>query len=110
MEQNEGQQPAVVLKDTEIRGDVSLRGWLRLFGNVSGNVRSGGRVEVMAGAVVEGTVECRELYVEGEIGGDARAEVMEIGEGGVVRGEAATALLRMRGRRYGLKRVRLTGK
>ena len=77
MEQNEGQQPAVVLKDTEIRGDVSLRGWLRLFGSVSGNVRSGGRVEVMAGAVVEGTVECRELYVEGEIGGDARAEVIQ---------------------------------
>ena len=100
----------MVLKDTDIKGDMRLPGGLCLFGRVMGDVKSGGRVDVMAGAVVSGTVECEELCVEGEIGGDVRAGIVEVREGCVVRGCVKTAFLRMRGRRYELKQLELTGK
>lgn len=107
---NEGTRPAIVLKDTVVRGDMSLPAGLCLYGRVAGNVKSAGRVEVEAGAVVEGGVESRELFVEGRIDGDVRTEVLEVGEGAELKGRVAVARLRMRGRRYELGQVMLTGK
>ena len=101
---------ATVLKDMVVRGDVNSQGGVRLFGRVTGNVKCGGRVEVMSEAMVEGCVESAELYVEGTVGGNVRTHVLEVGEGAVLEGNVEVALMRMRGRRYEMKRVRLTGK
>ena len=49
----------VVLKDSEIEGDIILPGNLCLFGKISGNVTAKGKVEVKSGAVVTGNISCR---------------------------------------------------
>lgn len=59
----------VVLKDSEIEGDIILPGNLCLFGKISGNVTAKGKVEVKSGAVVTGNISCRELEIEGLVGG-----------------------------------------
>ena len=60
----------VVLKDSEIEGDIILPGNLCLFGKISGNVTAKGKVEVKSGAVVTGNISCRELEIEGLVGGN----------------------------------------
>lgn len=98
---------AMVLKDAVVDGDLCMKEGLRLFGQVRGNVQSGGRVEIMSGAEVEGKVRCDELYVEGKIGGDVKVRVLEVGDGAVLAGRVEVNRLRLRGMEYTLKWLRL---
>ena len=62
----------VVLKDSEIEGDIILPGNLCLFGKILGNVTAKGKVEVKSGAVVTGNISCRELEIDGLVEGTWR--------------------------------------
>lgn len=99
---------AVVLKDTMVNGDLCVREGIRLYGKVSGEVRSSGRVEIMAGAVVDGGVACEDLYVEGYIRGDVKTRVLEVGDGAVFAGKVETGRLCLSSDNYELKWLRLT--
>ena len=90
----------VVLKDSEIEGDIILPGNLCLFGKISGNVTAKGKVEVKSGAVVTGNISCREL----------ETCFLIIGEYAVLEGDVQAGKLLVRAVEYDIKRLRLVRK
>ena len=100
----------VVLKDSEIEGDIILPGNLCLFGKISGNVTAKGKVEVKSGAVVTGNISCRELEIEGLVGGNVETCFLIIGENAVLEGDVQAGKLLVRAVKYDIKRLRLVRK
>ena len=109
MNPDEGHKEAVILAPTVVKGDMRVTGDLRLFGRVMGDVSGARRVVVMEGGVVTGGVTCGELVVEGEVGGDVEARVLEVREGASLKGRATVGRLRVAGDRFELPWLRLTG-
>mgnify|MGYP000189278794 CR=1 FL=1 len=96
----------VVLKDSEIEGDIILPGNLCLFGKISGNVTAKGK----SGAVVTGNISCRELEIEGLVGGNVETCFLIIGENAVLEGDVQAGKLLVRAVKYDIKRLRLVRK
>ncbi len=100
----------VVLKDSEIGGDIILPGDLCLFGKILGNVTAKGKVEVKSGAVVTGNISCGELEIEGLVEGDVETCFLIIEENAVLKGDVQTGKLLVRAVKYDMKRLRLVRK
>ena len=100
----------IVLNDSEIEGDIILPGNLCLFGKISGNVTAKGKVEVKSGAVVTGNISCRELEIEGLVGGNVETCFLIIGENAVLKGDVQAGKLLVRAVKYDIKRLRLVRK
>ena len=100
----------IVLNDSEIEGDIILPGNLCLFGKISGNVTAKGKVEVKSGAVVTGNISCRELEIEGLVGGNVEPWFLIIGENAVLEGDVQAGKLLVRAVKYDIKRLRLVRK
>lgn len=64
---------SVVASGTEITGEVTTRGDLRIEGKVDGDVRTRGEVVVSTRGTVEGDVEADVVVVEGRIDGTVAA-------------------------------------
>ena len=100
----------IVLNDSEIEGDIILPGNLCLFGKILGNVTAKGKVEVKSGAVVTGNISCRELEIEGLVGGNVETCFLIIGENAVLEGDVQAGKLLVRAVKYDIKRLRLVRK
>lgn len=66
---NEGESPAIniIRKGTEIKGDVTCSGDIRIDGVLNGTLNSLGKVVVGQSGVVEGEVTCKNADVSGNI-------------------------------------------
>lgn len=97
----------IVLKDSEVEGDIFLPGNLCLFGKIFGNVTAKGKVEVKTGAEVIGNISCGELEVEGLVEGNVETCFLVIEENAVLKGDVQAGKLLVRAVRYDIKRLRL---
>lgn len=61
---------------TEISGEISANGDIRVDGKVTGNVRSKSKVVVGGTGVVEGNINCQNAYIDGRVTGNI--EVTEL--------------------------------
>ena len=75
-----------------------------------GNVTAKGKVEVKSGAVVTGNISCRELEIEGLVGGNVETCFLIIGENAVLEGDVQAGKLLVRAVKYDIKRLRLVRK
>ncbi|NQX97337.1 MAG: polymer-forming cytoskeletal protein [Flavobacteriales bacterium] len=66
---NEGESPAIniIRKGTEIKGDVTCTGDIRIDGVLNGTLSSQGKVVVGQSGVIEGEVTCKNADVSGNI-------------------------------------------
>lgn len=66
---NEVESPAIniIRKGTEIKGDVTCSGDIRIDGVLKGNLNSEGKVVVGSEGVIEGEIVCRNADVSGTI-------------------------------------------
>ena len=97
----------IVLKDSEVEGNIILPGDLCLFGKISGNVTAKGRVEVKSGAVVTGNISCMELEIGGLVEGNVVTCFLIIEENAVLKGDVRVRKLLVRAVEYDIKRLRL---
>ena len=63
---------SVIGSVTEITGNVSGNGGLRVEGTVNGSVSVSGPLHVLSGASISGSVEAESLELGGALGGDIR--------------------------------------
>lgn len=75
---NEVESPAIniIRKGTEIKGDVSCAGDIRIDGVLNGNLNSEGKVVVGPEGMIEGEITCKNADVSGTI--KARLVVKEL--------------------------------
>lgn len=66
---NEVESPAIniIRKGTEIKGDVSCAGDIRIDGSLKGNLISEGKVVVGPQGVIEGEITCKNADISGTI-------------------------------------------
>jgi len=57
----------IIGDDTEIKGDIIIRGSLVIAGRVYGNVTADETVSITAGSVVTGTITARNIYISGTV-------------------------------------------
>jgi cytoskeletal protein CcmA (bactofilin family) len=75
---------------SELQGDLTVTGILRLDGNVSGKIQAD-EVILSATAVMNGDVVARKIIVGGRVEGSLRArDLVEIGSKGKVKGDIYT--------------------
>lgn len=68
-----------ILADVRINGNIKTSKDICLDGFVEGNIHSGGQVIINKSAIVDGDVDCEELYINGKISGNvcvARKTIM----------------------------------
>lgn len=83
-----------LLEDADIQGDIKSEKDICLEGLVVGSVECAGRVIVNKGGEIDGKVNCRELYLNGVIAGDACVEGKAVlGADAVVKGTLTTAYM-----------------
>lgn len=66
---NEVESPAIniIRKGTEIKGDVSCAGDIRIDGSLKGNLISEGKVVVGPEGVIEGEITCKNADISGTV-------------------------------------------
>lgn len=66
---NEVESPAIniIRKGTEIKGDVSCAGDIRIDGSLKGNLISEGKVVVGPEGIIEGEITCKNADISGTI-------------------------------------------
>lgn len=66
---NEVENPAIniIRKGTEIKGDVTCSGDIRIDGILNGTLNSEGKVVVGASGIIEGEVTCKNADISGNI-------------------------------------------
>lgn len=57
----------IIGDDTEIKGDIIVRGSLVIAGRIFGNVSADETVSITAGSVVTGTISARNIYINGTV-------------------------------------------
>jgi cytoskeletal protein CcmA (bactofilin family) len=88
--------PPLVPPGGRFEGLVSFRGEARLDGEVVGEVRAEGRLQIGPSARVEGNIEIDEAVIAGNVVGDVRARSrVELQETARVRGNIQTPRLEM---------------
>jgi cytoskeletal protein CcmA (bactofilin family) len=71
-----------------IQGDVSIRGSLRVQGEIEGSVTVTGEIEIELGARVQGEIRAERARVAGRVEGDVRVrEDLELRQGAHLRGD-----------------------
>lgn len=83
---------SVISEDLLIEGDLICSGPLQVRGRVHGDVVAG-RLEVMVGGRIEGTVEADEFIVRGEHVGSAVCSSVRISSGATVRATITSNVL-----------------
>lgn len=84
----ESKLDTVVGPETEVKGDVSVRGSMRLDGRVEGNVSVMDSLYMGKGAFVHGDVHCKEGVVAGKIEGNLVVQgALELQSGATVMGD-----------------------
>lgn len=87
---------SLVLKTTVIDGNIKSEKDVCLEGIVRGNVHSAGKVIVGEDAVIDGDVECTELFLKGEITGNVCVACKTVmGEQAVIDGGLITESLQI---------------
>jgi cytoskeletal protein CcmA (bactofilin family) len=68
----------IIGDDTEIAGNVFIKGSIMIAGKVDGNVTAGETVNVTAGSVVKGMITAQNIYVSGTVlkGVNAKGKVV----------------------------------
>lgn len=85
-----------LLKTTVINGNVKSEKDVCLEGIIRGNVHSAGKVIVGEDAVIDGDVDCKELFLKGEITGNVSVARMTVmGEEAVIDGVLITESLQI---------------
>ncbi|HDT12219.1 MAG TPA: polymer-forming cytoskeletal protein [Candidatus Marinimicrobia bacterium] len=57
----------IIGDDTEIKGDINVRGSLVIAGRIYGNVTADETVSITAGSIVTGTITARNVYINGTV-------------------------------------------
>lgn len=57
----------IIGDDTEITGDVFIKGSIMIAGKIDGNVTAGETVSVTAGSVVNGSISARDIFISGTV-------------------------------------------
>lgn len=87
---------SLVLQSTVVDGNIKSEKDICLEGIIRGNVHSGGKVIVMKEAVIDGDVECENLFLKGEITGNVCVACKTImGEEAVIDGGLITESLQI---------------
>lgn len=87
---------SLVLKTTVIDGNIKSEKDVCLEGIVRGNVHSAGKVIVDKDAVIDGDVDCAELFLKGEITGNVCVACKTVmGEEAVIDGGLITESLQI---------------
>lgn len=80
--------------DTIVSGNIISEKDLVLEGIVYGNITSGAKVQIEAGACVKGNVSCSQFYCEGIVEGDIKvANTCELNNKAIIKGEVECASL-----------------
>ena len=70
----ESPQLTIVSQGTEITGDITAQGVIKIEGKVEGSIRAAGQVLVAKGGVVQGDIYTREAVLGGNVRGAVHAE------------------------------------
>lgn len=76
-----------------IKGEVSFRDELRIFGQVTGSVVSDGELSIGEQGLVDGEIKVRKVVIEGEVRGVLQCEQVEIHSNGKVTADIYTPSL-----------------
>lgn len=109
-QENTGLKQSVILHDTVIDGEVKVDGDILLAGKVNGDVFCSGTVVIRKKASVSGGVSSRIVDLEGEIGGDVKAEELVLRDNALIRGEVVVEKLRIYGEKIALSSLQLRQK
>jgi len=86
----ESKLDTIVGPESEVKGDISVRGSLRLDGRVEGNVSVMASLYTGKGSFVKGEVHCQDAVIAGRIEGNVTARgVIEVQGSGAVVGDIA---------------------
>lgn len=86
----------LLLKSTVIDGNLKSEKDICLKGIIRGNVHSAGRVIIGKDALIDGDVDCRELFLKGEITGNVCVACKTVmGEEAVIDGALVTESLQI---------------
>jgi cytoskeletal protein CcmA (bactofilin family) len=84
----ESKLDTVIGPETEVKGDVSVRGSMRLDGRIEGNLSVMDSLYMGKGAYVHGDVHCKEGVVAGKIEGNLIVQgALELQSGATVLGD-----------------------
>jgi cytoskeletal protein CcmA (bactofilin family) len=70
----EGKLDTVIGPETEVKGDVSVRGSMRMDGRVEGNLSVMDSLYMGKGAYVHGEVHCKDGVIAGKVEGNVVAQ------------------------------------
>lgn len=77
---------------TEIKGDVSCDGDIRIDGRVDGNIRAGQRLVIGSGGTVVGNIDATHVVIAGSVTGNIRAQQSSLLQGSSsIKGDISTA-------------------
>ena len=84
----ESKLDTVIGPDTEVKGDLSVRGSLRLDGKIEGNLSTMDSIFMGKGAYVKGDVHCRDGIFAGKVEGNVFAQgTVELQSGSTLIGD-----------------------
>jgi cytoskeletal protein CcmA (bactofilin family) len=84
----EGKLDTVIGPESEVKGDVSVRGGLRLDGRIEGNVSVMNCLFTGRGSFIKGEVHCQEAVIAGRVEGNVIAQgSIEVQASGAITGD-----------------------
>lgn len=84
----ESKLDTVIGPETELKGDISVRGSIRLDGRVEGNLSVMDNLLMGQGSYVRGDIHCKEAVIAGKIEGNVFAQGMvELQSSGTLLGD-----------------------
>jgi len=87
IEDNAGYTENIIAAGTRVKGTISGSDTIRVAGRFEGEVESDGLLVVTGTGLIEGTIRCQDLIVEGEVRGQIeKARNVEVRETGKVTG------------------------
>lgn len=77
----------IIAKDICVEGNLTSSGKIEVFGEVKGDIHvNNGLIRIMCSGRVEGNITCNELYIDGSVKGECKAETINIDEHGKISG------------------------
>ena len=78
---------AIIGKDMTIRGHISGDSSLTVLGNIEGEIKITDSLIIENGAIINATIESKELFIKGKVSGDLEVEIVTLGNESEVSGD-----------------------
>ncbi|EPO9567880.1 polymer-forming cytoskeletal protein [Escherichia coli] len=87
----------VISKNTQFVGDISSSEKIKIHGKVNGNINSdNGIVFIDKGGIINGSILCEKLILNGELYGECYCNVLDVYENGFLQGNVSYRFLEIK--------------